>query len=292
MTVQHALQQGQVLLKEADVGTPFLDSLILLAEAAKTDKEHLLASYPDQLTPEIEQTFFRYLEERLQGIPVSYIRGKKEFYGQEFLVDRRVLVPRPETELLVDLVLNHLSTKKERDPGRNGSPLRIHDACTGSGAIAISLALGLREDNVPAEISASDISSEAGEIFEENCIRLLGNTLSFVQSDLLTGVAGQYDAITANPPYLTDGTVIRMKEAGWPEPASALKGGIDGLDPYRKLAPQIANHLNGGGTCFLEADPQQMPAIGKLLENSGFSDITFHPDLTGRERAISGTLAQ
>jgi release factor glutamine methyltransferase len=255
---------------------------VLLAEALHISKEKLYASLTDVMEESACRRFEQYLDLRLTGRPVSYIRGRKEFYGLEFKVDERVLVPRPETEVLVETVLNLVTTGKT---GQGTYPLALHDTCTGSGCIAITLKQLLPQ----LQVSASDLSAPAGEIFVSNSQTILGITLPFIVSDMLADITGPFDIITANPPYLTHAQTNKMKSAGWPEPALALDGGPDGLDPYRKLISQAWSKLNPGGMLIMEADPEQMPEIGRLLLAGQFRDVQCIKDLTDSERVIYGT---
>jgi release factor glutamine methyltransferase len=275
MTVGGALNQGKERLFYAEVDTPMLDATLLLSEALGTSKENLLASLPDPLDPQRWQRYCSLLDLRCAGQPVSYIRRKKEFFSLEYVVDRRVLVPRPDTEVLVEQALCLLET----------GPLiqRVHDACTGSGCVAISIKHSFPTVNV----SGSDISREALEVARLNARRLLpGQRIRLYRSDLLSGVPGRYDLIMANPPYLTDGEVENMGKIGWPEPALALRGGIDGTDLLRRLIRQAVRKLRRGGYLLLEAAPVQMPRLQRELAEQGYGQIVVVPDLAGRARVI------
>jgi len=179
MTVRAALEEGKSLLYYGEVETPLLDATVLLSEALGVSKERLLASLPDPLPEEPYRRFRGFLDRRLSGHPVSYIRGRKEFYSLEFLVDERVLVPRPETELLVEEALRLLPDGPPRGRG-----FRVHDACTGSGCVAIALKHSLPE----LEVSASDLSRGALAVARANARRLLapGAGLRFYRTDLLS----------------------------------------------------------------------------------------------------------
>jgi release factor glutamine methyltransferase len=254
MTVGGALNQGKQRLFYAEVDTPMLDATVLLSEALEMSKERLLASLPDPLEAEGWRRYCTLLDQRCAGLPVSYIRRRKEFFSLEYYVDQRVLVPRPDTELLVEQALALLV---EDPKGR-----RVHDACTGSGCVAIAVKHALPE----LEVSASEISRDALQVAEMNARRLLPEGLiRFYRSDLLARVPGRYDLITANPPYLSDGEVEKMKKVGWPEPALALGGGPDGTDLLRRLIRQAPRKLRDRGYLLLEADPAQMPCLRREL---------------------------
>jgi release factor glutamine methyltransferase len=275
MTVGHALNEGKRLLFYAEVETPMLDAAVLLSDALGTSKERLFASLPDPLEPEGWCRFRRFIDLRCAGLPVSYIRKKKEFFSLQFHVDERVLVPRPETEILVEEALRTLrETPRVR---------RVHDACTGSGCVAIAL-----KHSFPAlKLSASDISVEALRVAAHNAGQLLpGARIRLYRSDLLAGIPGRYDLITANPPYLTDLEVENMKKVGWPEPELALQGGRDGTDLLRRLIRRSPRKLRSSGHLLLEAAPQQMPILQRELADQGFKEITVVADLAGRDRVI------
>lgn len=262
------------MLFYAEVETPALDATVLLAEALSVSKERLLACLPDAVDAGSYERYRRFLRLRCTGLPVSYIRRRKEFYGLEFAVDERVLVPRPDTETLIEEALQCL----EEAPDIR----RVHDGCTGTGCIAITLA-HLRPE---LEVSASDISPQAQEVFRQNCLRILERQLPFFLSDLLAAVPGRFDLITANPPYLSAEEVRKMKKIGWPEPEVALDGGEDGTALSARLIRQAPAKLSPGGVLLLEAAPQQMEALGALLEEAGFRGVSVRQDLAGRQRVL------
>lgn len=276
MNYWEAVQEGKNRLHEAGLETPFLDSTLLLAEAGGISKEKLFASLREKIPEDVEKGYVKLIEKRLSGLPVSYILGRKEFYGLQFYVDRRVLVPRPETEILIDHVLEILSFYPRSK--------EIHDTCTGSGCIPITLAYrfpGL-------SITASDISEDALEVCERNSRQLLGEPLPVFKSDLLESVPGRFDIITANPPYLTENEIEEMKEANWPEPFLALCGGRDGLDLIRRLVPAALDSLRESGYLIIEAASPQCTEIEELFRASGYGDVRTIKDLGGRKRVVSG----
>jgi len=277
MTVRQAVLGGVKQL-EARVETPFLDAVILFSSASGWSKERVLASYPEEISEQLEETYKKMLAQRMDGTPVSYIRGKKEFYSLEFSVGPGVLVPRPETEILVDAVIN----LADKNPGIRS----VHDTCTGSGCVAISI----KNANPDLTVSASDISPVAASFFKDNCSALLGEEIPFFESDLLASVNGAFDVITANPPYITSDQYAKMVRDHWPEPAIALDGGVDGLEFYRKLIPMSASRLTQNGFLLLEADSSQFEAIRKMFVQNGFQTTILYKDLTGRNRVICGNL--
>jgi len=278
MTVRQALAEGFRVLGDAGVDTATLDATVLLAEVLRTTKERLFATLPDQLSDSALRAFRDFLSRRLEGTPVSYLRKRKEFYGLELVVDERVLVPRPETETLVEQALHAIAW----GPG----VVRLHDTCTGSGCVAIVCA-----GEFPAlEVSVSDISWGALEACQENSLRILERELDAWQSDLLDEVPGSYDVITANPPYLSDAEVDEMRAAGWPEPEVALRGGPEGLDVLRRLVEQAPEHLSCRGTLLVECGSTQCGAVAAYMRKRGWDDVQVASDLAGLDRVVSGRL--
>ena len=277
MTIRSLLIRGTETLLFAEVDTPVLDAAVLLTEALGFSKEKLFSSLPDAVDTAACREFKKFIDMRCSGMPVSYIRKKKEFYGIEFFIDERVLVPRPDTEILVDEVLRLTDTCQ-------GS-LDFHDACTGSGCIAITI----KHYRPNINISASDISDQAGQVFNINSNLVLGIRLPFYLSDLFDKVDGRFDIITCNPPYLTDSELEGMKKIDWPEPASALAGGPDGLRIIRQLIIQAKIRLKNGGRLLVEASSDQMNCIESLMNMQGMKNISSIRDLSGKERVIGGS---
>ena len=251
MTVREALLDGASVLSGTGSESPYLDASLLLSLAAGRSRESLLASYPEILSPQVESLFRCLVTRRASGESVAYILGEKEFFGRIFRVDPGVLVPRPDTETLVEAALEAAriiaDRHRSRTDGETGSfpaaagsfaGLRVHDAFAGSGCVGITLAAELPG----ADLSLSDLSPEAREIAASNARRLLGRDLAILESDSLASVDGTFDLITANPPYVRTSETDRIlglsissrTVAGQAcrslEPRMALDGGADGLD--------------------------------------------------------------
>ena len=285
MTIRDALNEGAGLLAREE--TPFLDASVLLAHTLELSREKLLASYPDTITASCLETFRGLIRRRQSGVPVAYLTGEKEFFGRSFFVDRRVLIPRPDTEILVEAVLDLLSGNHGLPADRETSePLRLLDVCTGTGCIPLTLAL---ESEIP-EIHAADISPDAEQVFLINRERLGNPPVTFHRSDLLLDIPGRWHIITSNPPYLTTGEGQEMEGRNWAEPSLALLGGEDGLDLVRRLVLESKDTLERNGYLILEAASVQMPAIADFMEKTGFREIKVFPDLAGRDRVIQGKL--
>jgi release factor glutamine methyltransferase len=278
MTVRSLLTQGYDTLFFAEVQTPLLDAVVLLAHAMRSTKEKLLASLPDEASDEEEARFRGFVDLRCAGVPVSYIRRAKEFYGLEFYVDERVLVPRPDTEVLVEKILQIAHS----DPRVR----RVHDACTGSGCVGIAV----KHSSPSLEVSASDISAPALEVAALNAGRLLGSSLPSFRSDLLSEVPGSFDLIASNPPYLRDDEVVDLRKLGWREPELALAGGRDGTALAERLIRAAPARLEAGGWLMLEAAPLQINKLYALMDQAGFHSIDVEKDLAGASRVIAGRL--
>lgn len=278
MTVRSLLRQGHDTLFFAEIETPLLDALLLLAFAMNAAKEKVLASLPEEVAPETETAYRELIDRRCAGTPVSYIRRMKEFYGLEFYVDERVLVPRPDTEALVEKAIEVVRA----DPRLR----RVHDTCAGSGCVGIAL-----KSTVPGlDVSASDLSADAGDVLDVNARKILGRRIEFYRSDLLEAVPGPYDIITANPPYLRDQEVEDMLKLKWPEPEMALRGGKDGTSVTGRLIRNAPAKLTASGWLILEAAPDQFMKLHALMDQAGFHSIDVVQDLAGRDRVIAGRL--
>ena len=283
MTVREALAAGRANLAAAGVETPSLDASLLLAEALGVGRSSLVATAGDSLGEAPLAAFGTFIKRRTEGECVAYILGRKEFYGLEFNVNDCVLVPRPDTETLVEVALARLS--------RLGQPQRMLDLCTGSGAVAVAI-----KHKMPGlEVWATDVSPKALEIAETNAKRLspLGaSPIRFRCGDLFEALSDRerplFHLITGNPPYVPSGEIASLAPEVRAEPALALDGGTDGLDVIRNIVLRATDFLYQDGTLMLEADPRQMPEIALLLAKAGFTDVQTHADLSGALRVIAG----
>ena len=296
MDIRSALREASALLENSE--TPFLDAGLLLASVLGISREKLLASYPEELPDQELKEFRKLIEKRLKGIPVSYLLNRKEFFGRTFYVDERVLVPRPDTEILVETALGIISeifSERQgqiKTTGAPWTPVRLIDICTGTGCVPITIALETGKLYPGLQISAGEISPEAMEVFRINAEKLGTPEIKLYKSDLLSDIPEKFDIITSNPPYIKTGETADMKNSGWPEPALALDGGEDGLDLIRKLAAQSAGKLNPGGWLMMEAGWDQMIDIRIIMEENGFSNVTVLKDLAGRDRVIMGMIGK
>ena len=296
MSVREALVQGSSLLTNAGNDTAALDASLLLAEVLKLTRSSLSAAGPDDLTNEDYDAFQKLLKRRLEGECVAYILGRKEFRGLDFAVNPSVLVPRPDTETLVEAALEELK-------GGSGS-LRVLDLCTGCGAVAIAL----KNEMPELELWASDISAAALETAGINAARLLpamfspihfrlGSIYEALAFDPPAGPGGcacqrepppVFSLIVSNPPYIPTEAIEGLSLEVKKEPRIALDGGTEGLEIIRTIIKGAPEYLHSGGTLLLEADPGQMKKAASLLEQAGFKNIHIYRDLSGQERVIGG----
>lgn len=287
MTIGQHLSEARELLARSGMDTPDLDARALMAHVLGVSAARLLAMHGDALPPEAADTFRDLLARRSTGVPVAYLTGQKEFYGRMFRVDNRCLIPRPETELLVELALEGLAAM----PAPAGRPLGILDCCTGSGCIGITLERELAFRGRPARVLCTDLSPGALAIAGENSARLGCTGVEFLASDLLDAPEirkESWDMVVSNPPYVPSGEVLGGPARTWGEPLMALDGGNDGLDPYRRLVPAAYDILVPGGMLFLESGWDQGGRVLQLLADSLYSGGRCHPDLAGLDRVVSG----
>lgn len=288
MTYRQAFVDASRRLASAPVPTetPDLDARVLLGHVAGVNHAGLLARWSEELPEAVARDYDAAVARRLAGEPVAWITGFKEFLGMDFEVGPGLLVPRADTETLVEAALGLWSHLPERP--------RVVDVCTGTGCVAVGLA-ALAPSVAPhvAEVWAGDVSPVAIATAGRNAERLLAfpRTVAVVSSDLLGGLPGPWDLVVSNPPYLTTAeTDERVGPGGWKEPALALDGGGDGLELIRILVGQARHALAPGGWLLLEAADAQMDAIGALYREAGLVEVRYWKDLAGQTR-VAGARA-
>jgi len=282
-TRREARNAAARLFRDAGLATPDLDARILLCVATGVSHEGLIADAERAMAPEEAARFAPMVERRLSGEPVSRICGRREFYGRSFVINAHTLDPRPDTETLIDTVLDIAA-----EDGWREQPLAIADLGTGSGAILITL---LAELPLANGIGV-DLSAEALPVAAGNANRLgVAERAQFLKSDWLDGLAvKRFDLIVANPPYIPTREIAGLPpEVKDRDPHLALDGGTDGLDAYRRIAAGAAKALRLGGRIVLEIGMDQAPAVSGLLKESGFGlngDTSVRRDLAGRPRCL------
>jgi release factor glutamine methyltransferase len=256
-----------------------LDAELMLAHVLGCDRVRLILDAARELERATLDAYKALHVRRRRGEPVAYLRGEREFYGRRFVVDRRVLVPRPETELLVEVALARTRALS--------LCARVLDVCTGSGCVAVTL----KKERPTTLVMASDVSEEALAVARDNCTRL-GALVGLVRSDLFRGLSGaRFDLVTANPPYLSDADMRALPpDVRDFEPAVALAAGPDGLALVRRIVCEAPALLAPGGVLALEIGAGQAPAVRALFEGAGFVEVAVERDYGGHERVVSARL--
>jgi release factor glutamine methyltransferase len=276
VTIQTALVQGTEILEKAGVPSPRLTAEVLLCHATQRDRAFLYAHSSDELTELWWIHYGRYLNERLKGKPTQYVTHKQEFYGRDFYVDESVLIPRPETEHLVETALAYM---------RQRTPARVIDIGTGSGAIAISIALESRRP-----VLASDVSMPALRVAQRNRQKHSAQ-VSFLAADLLEAVRpASIDLLVSNPPYVPgeDAANMQTEVRDW-EPHLALFAGNTGFEIYRRLIAQAEIAVAPGGRLIMELGYRSLDGVREMLARR-WTDILDISDLAGLPRVIAATL--
>ena len=269
-TTRALLDEGAERLRSAGVETPRLDAELLLAHAIGVDRTAVIAHGDAPVGVGAEANFLAFLDRRVGGEPVAYLRGFKEFHGIALGVDDRALIPRPETEILVDLALREVM-RGLTGAARTVEPVRVIDVGTGSGAIAVAIAVGLRKKQVPpddVEMWGVDISVDALALARENAVgHAVGDRVAFELSDLLPpwSTARPWDVVVANLPYIRSGDLADLPADVGFEPTLALDGGEDGLDVIGRLLDGLATGLASDGVALLEIGADQGESVVALV---------------------------
>jgi len=255
--------------------TPSLDARILLMKATGWNQVQLLLNNKKELSEAAYASFMAYISERRKPTPIAYILGEKEFYGRNFTLNSSCLIPRPDTETLVECAIDFIKKNQTVHTGL--------DCCTGSGCVGISIEA---ETTIP--FALSDISAEALSCAKQNKSLLLQKENDVFISNLLQNT-GVYDLITSNPPYLTKEWCDDVSDDVKKEPFTALFGeGDDGLDLIRELVAEAPNHLSNGGGLFIECDYRQTEEVKNIFSLHQFQSVTIYKDLSGLERVVGG----
>ncbi|BBL69754.1 peptide chain release factor N(5)-glutamine methyltransferase [Methylogaea oryzae] len=258
--------------------SPRADAEILLAHVLGKGRTYLFAWPEKQLEPEQESLFLDLIARRQTGEPIAYLTGTREFWSREFLITPDVLIPRPETELLVELALDRIPQDQA---------CVVADLGAGSGAIAVTVAL----ERPKARVWASDISGAALAVAKANAERQGARNVEFVLSDWLDGLPPlPYDLIVSNPPYIAEHDPHLAEGDLRFEPTGALASGPDGLDAIRRIAADARGRLKPGGALLLEHGYDQAEAVQALLCGLGYRDVASHRDLLGHGRVTLGLL--
>lgn len=278
MKYREIYDYGRTALAEAGIVEAELDARLLLEYVCHTTRQDLLA-HGDRIVDESNyQEYIRLIQGRQSRIPLQHLTKEQEFMGLRFFVNEHVLIPRQDTEILVEEVMRKLQ-----------DGMRILDLCTGSGCILLSL---LHYSNDCMGVGA-DISEKALMVARENAKRLESSDAEFVQSDLLAQVKGRFDIIVSNPPYIESQEIAQlMAEVRDHEPMQALDGGADGLHFYRDIIACAGEYLVPGGWLFFEIGYEQADAVSTLLAAHSYQNIQVVKDYAGLDRVVYGSLTQ
>ncbi|NLJ41589.1 MAG: peptide chain release factor N(5)-glutamine methyltransferase [Clostridiales bacterium] len=281
-----AINKARALLDNEGVRSSRLEAEMLMTHILGCLRHHLYINRDRLLTAKESQKYFSLVKKRLKGAPIHYIIGYREFMGLNFCVNEDVLIPRPDTEVLVEYIIDYA---RDREP----YSFRILDIGTGSGAIAISLAKYIDS----SQVIATDIEASALLVAKKNAaIHGVDSKVRFVQGDLfsaLEGVGTQFDIIVSNPPYIPKDEMKELEpQVKDYEPIKALDGGEDGLDFYRRLAEGAPDFLLPGGLWAVEVGYNQAQQVAEILETAGcYGDIGFIKDLAGYNRVVVAVMS-
>ena len=271
------LADGAKMLTQAGIDEAELDARYILEYITGLNNAQYFIHSEDIIEKNKAEEFFRLIERRSKRIPLSYVIGTRDFFGLTFKVDENVLIPEQETELLVEEVIKHSERKS------------VLDMCTGSGCIAISIALFGK----PSKVAASDISEKALEVARENAKSLKAGEISFIQGDMFENVTEKFDIIVSNPPYIETGEIDElMPEVRDYLPRLALDGDEDGLKFYRIISKEAVKKLNKNGRIFYEIGYNQSRAVASILLENGFTDIKVIKDYSGLDRIVMAKLGE
>lgn len=274
MTWQEALRQGEEMLTKANVPEAKLNAWYLFSNVLTIEKSDYYLHEDDIMEDEKMAQWNTLLQKRISRMPLEYIIGETEFMGLPFYVNEHVLIPRQDTECLVEEVLPLVEGKD------------VLDLCTGSGCIGISLASLMH----CRSMCLADLSAEALEVAKENAKRN-HVTVSFIQGNMFENISASFDVIVSNPPYIVRAELDElMPEVREYEPRMALDGDEDGLYFYRNIIEQSVNHLNKGGWLYFEIGCGQGKSVCELMEEAGFDRLTIKRDLAGLDRIVGGRL--
>ena len=303
-TMKDAFVAGRETLRQAGIADADLDAWYLLEYAAGIDRAHYLADPLRQMDAESAGKYREYITSRAGRIPLQHITGEQEFMGLSFRVNRHVLIPRQDTEVLVEQALGLLEKDwvpyTEAETGR-GRTRRILDLCTGSGCILLSILhwkadsrdiAGENRQNQGENTlygTGADVSPEALEVAEENARRLEQKNAEFICSDLFENVTGTFGMIVSNPPYVRTAEIDRLEEeVRLHDPLLALDGKEDGLWFYREIIKDAGTYLENSGWLLFETGFDQAEEVSGLMRSAGFVDISAVKDLAGLDRVVMG----
>lgn len=280
MVIETLLNEAAQVLAKNKITSPRLDAAVLICHVLKCSRSHIISHNKDEVDSVSENIYRGLIEKRANGEPVAYLMGTKEFMSLEFCVNEHVLIPRADTETLVEHIIEE----------NNFAAPKIADLCSGSGCIGVSLAHYIAD----AHVVMADISADAIKTAEQNSVKnAVSDRCGFVCTDLLrSSIDGIFDIAVSNPPYIETGEIDALeRDVAEYEPRLALDGGADGLVFYRRLVQTVPYILRAGGLFALEVGHMQADIVAKLFEND-FCDIKTVCDIAGIRRVVSGRRKQ
>lgn len=306
MTLRTGYTEAKRRLEESGIEEASLDAWLLLEHVTGISRASYYADPDREMSPDEWRRYSELVGRRAERVPLQHITGTQEFMGLVFEVNEHVLIPRQDTEILVEQALAFIGSGKV--PAAENSQTRILDMCTGSGCILLSVmhwaesyrqkALrragdtdrGGEKQDIIIEGTGADISPKALAVAEKNA-RRLGISAGFVESDLFGAVRGKYGMILSNPPYIRSDEIKDLQEeVKLHDPVIALDGREDGLYYYRRIVRESRSYLEEGGALLFEIGCDQAEAVSGLMSGAGFSEITVKKDLAGLDRVVSGVL--
>lgn len=289
MNLKSNLERAAGELLAAGVPEPDLDAWYLLEYVTGVSRAAYFADPGRELTEAQQEAFDACVKKRAGRIPLQHITGTQEFMGLSFRVNEHVLIPRQDTEILVEEALEMLKKRVVPADNRDSRTTEILDLCTGSGCILLSvLYYAGQAEHMNLRGTGSDLSGQALETARGNA-EYLGIPAHFVQSDLFGSLPGRYAMILSNPPYIRSGDLEELQpEVRLHDPGMALDGGADGLAFYRRITEESPAHLEDNGILMLEIGCDQAADVSELMRMNGFTDITVKKDLAGLDRVVYG----
>ena len=270
MKIKELVDRSLKKLSNAEVEDFRNKFFILTEKKLNLSKEVILSHGDNEIDVDKYEMLEPYLDKIIEGIPVQYLVNEQEFYGLKFFVNENVLIPQPDTEIIVEEALNIIS---------DGD--RVLDLCTGSGVIGVTIA---NKKNV--NVVASDISKKALEVAKINADNLGDSKVTLVESNLFENIEGKFNVIVSNPPYIKKDVIRTLSKEVQNEPIIALDGGIDGLDFYKKIVEEALNYLEDGGYLLLEIGYDQKEEVLNLVINKNYKDIRVRKDLSNNDRVV------
>ena len=275
MKIKELINYGRNMLNKNNIDDSAIISKMLAEYILGLDRNKIIISEDKEVEENEKERYYLGLIEIVQGMPIQYITNKQEFMGLNFYVDENVLIPQPDTETLVEEVINICKEKTEN--------IKILDICTGSGAIGISVAKFIEN----SKVVLSDISKNAIEVAKKNAKdNKVEDKIEIIESDMFENISDKFDIIVSNPPYIESEVISTLDKEVQNEPHIALDGGEDGLKFYRVLAEQSKKYLNDNGTICLEIGYNQREAVEEILKECNYKNIYSKKDLSGNDRIV------